>query len=122
MEKTQSYFYHALKVDEDICIGCAHCTKSCPTEAIRVKEGKARIYENKCVDCGECFRVCPVRAIYIKQDDFGLLLNYKYRIALVPAVFIGQFNEGIRTSQIYSCLKKLGLAVSFCLKYCPVLK
>lgn len=108
MDGSKPYFYHALKVDEDICIGCAHCIKSCPTEAIRVKDGKARIYENKCIDCGECFRSCPVKAIYIKQDDFELLLNYKYRIALVPAIFIGQFNEEIRTSQIYSCLKRLG--------------
>lgn len=108
MENSTSYFYHALKVDEDICIGCAHCIKSCPTEAIRVKNGKAKIHENKCIDCGECFRLCPVRAIYIKQDDFDLLLNYKYRIALVPAIFIGQFQEDIRTSQIYSCLKKIG--------------
>lgn len=103
-----TYFYHALKVDYDICIGCTHCLKACPTEAIRVKNGKALISANKCVDCGECFRVCPVKAIYIKQDDFGELSKYKYRIALVPAVFIGQFAEGIRTYQIYACLKKLG--------------
>ncbi len=108
MENTNSYFHHALKVDNDLCTGCTHCMKSCPTEAIRVRNGKAEIYGNKCIDCGECFKVCPVKAIFIKQDDFNELQNYKYRIALVPAVFIGQFPEEIRTSQIYSCLKKLG--------------
>ncbi|MDD3686297.1 MAG: [Fe-Fe] hydrogenase large subunit C-terminal domain-containing protein [Bacteroidales bacterium] len=108
MNSELTYFYHALKIDKDICIGCTHCMKSCPTEAIRIRDGKAVIYENKCIDCGECFRVCPVNAIYIKQDDFSELSNFKYRIALVPAVFIGQFADGVRTSQIYSCLKKLG--------------
>lgn len=108
MSSDATYFYHALKVDYDICIGCTHCMQSCPTEAIRIRNGKAVISENKCIDCGECFRVCPVKAIYIKQDDFEELSNYKYRIALVPAVFIGQFASGIRTSQIYACLKKLG--------------
>lgn len=102
------FFYHALTIDKDICIGCTHCMKSCPTEAIRIRDGKAFIYENKCIDCGQCFKVCPVKAIYIKQDDFGDLQNFKYRIALVPAVFIGQFPEKNRTSQIYSCLKKIG--------------
>jgi dissimilatory sulfite reductase (desulfoviridin) alpha/beta subunit len=108
MNTESTYFYHALKIDKDICTGCTHCMKSCPTEAIRIRDGKAVIYENKCIDCGECFRVCPVKAIYIKQDDFAELGNFKYRIALVPAVFIGQFADGVRTSQIYSCLKKLG--------------
>jgi iron only hydrogenase large subunit-like protein len=108
MNSEPAYFYHALKIDKEICIGCTHCMKTCPTEAIRIREGKAVIYENKCIDCGECFRVCPVNAIYIKQDDFSELGNFKYRIALVPAVFIGQFAHGVRTSQIYSCLKKLG--------------
>jgi iron only hydrogenase large subunit-like protein len=107
-EPKGTYFYHALKVDHDICVGCTHCLQACPTEAIRIKKGKAVLYANKCVDCGECFRVCPVRAIYIKQDDFAELGKYKYRIALVPAVFISQFAENVRTSQVYACLKKLG--------------
>ncbi len=108
MNNNESYFYHALKVDSEICMGCTHCMQSCPTEAIRVRNGVAVIIENKCIDCGECFKVCPVKAIYIKQDDFSLIFNYKYRIALVPAVFIGQFPEEIRTSEIYACLKKIG--------------
>ncbi len=108
MQEFCSYFYHALKVDEDICTGCTHCMKACPTDAIRIKSGKACIDGAKCVDCGECFNVCPVRAIFIKQDDFNLLLNYKHRIALVPAVFMGQFKDNVRTSQVYACLKKIG--------------
>lgn len=108
MENNNSYFYHTLKVDESICIGCTHCMQSCPTEAIRVRNGIAQIIENKCIDCGECFKVCPVKAIYVKQDDFSLIFDYKYRIALIPAIFIGQFPEDIRTSEIYACVKKIG--------------
>ena len=103
-----SFFYHALQVNEDVCIGCSHCMKSCPTEAIRVRNGKARIYENRCVDCGECYKACPVRAVYIKQDDFEDIFQYKHRIALVPAVFLGQFSEDIKSSQVYSVLREIG--------------
>ncbi len=101
-------FYHALQVDEDRCIGCSHCMKVCPTEAIRVHGGKAQIYENRCIDCGKCFKVCMSKAIYVKQDDFESIFDYKYRVALVPAVFLGQFSDDIRPSRIYAVLKELG--------------
>ncbi len=106
MEK--EFFHHALKINEAQCIGCTHCMKTCPTEAIRVKNGKAFLYENRCVDCGECFRECPVNAIYIDHDDFNQIYNYKYRIALVPAVLIGQFPEEVKTSEIYNVMLEMG--------------
>ena len=68
MDKTP--FFHALSIDEDACIGCSHCMKTCPTEALRVRDGKAVLIPDRCVDCGNCFKVCPTRAIYVKQDDF----------------------------------------------------
>jgi len=104
----QKVFHHALKIQKNQCIGCSHCMNICPTEAIRVRDGKAELFENRCIDCGECFRVCPVGAIIIEQDDFNKIFQYKYRVALLPAVLIGQFPEDIKTAQIYSVLKDLG--------------
>ncbi len=98
------HFHHALKISDDLCIGCSHCMNVCPTEAIRVRNGKAILYENRCVDCGECFKACPVSAIFIDQDDFKRIQAFKYRIALVPAVFIGQFHEGISRDQILAAI------------------
>lgn len=104
----QKIFHHALKIQKDQCIGCSHCMNICPTEAIRVREGKAELFENRCIDCGECFRVCPVNAIIIEQDDFNKIFQYKYRVALLPAVLIGQFPEDVKTTQIYNELIDLG--------------
>jgi iron only hydrogenase large subunit-like protein len=98
------HFHHALKISDDICFGCSHCMNVCPTEAIRVRNGKAILYENRCVDCGECFKVCPVSAIFIDQDDLKRIQAYKYRIALIPAVFFGQFPEEISHNQIYTAI------------------
>lgn len=64
-------FHHALKIREDLCEGCSHCMNVCPTEALRVKNGKAVLYAEKCVDCGKCFRECPSSAIIIDHDDFS---------------------------------------------------
>lgn len=103
-----AFFRHALKLNDYLCSGCTACMKICPTGAIRIKGGKAVLSDNKCVDCGECIKACSKKAIYIKQDDFQLLENYGCRVALVPATFIGQFDEKYKTKEIYSCLYKLG--------------
>ena len=101
-------FFHALSIDKDACIGCSHCMKSCPTEALRVRDGKAVITPDRCVDCGNCFKVCPTHAIYVRQDDFEDIYKFPCRVALVPAVFMGQFPNDITVSRIYSILKEIG--------------
>lgn len=95
-------FHHALKIQEDVCTGCTHCMQACPTEALRVKNGKARLIPERCVDCGECMRVCPVNAIRVEEDDFTKIFAYPYKVAVVPSVFIGQFARNIATRKIYS--------------------
>ena len=101
-------FHHALKILKEVCTGCTHCMNICPTEAIRVKDGKAELIDNRCVDCGFCYRVCPVKAIIVEQDDFNRIFEYKIRVALIPAVLTGQFPDNITTRQIYSELMELG--------------
>jgi len=106
-------FHHALKVVPDLCIGCTHCMKACPTEAIRVRNGLAEIMEERCVDCGECYKSCPVSAIIVEQDDFNEIFNFKVRVALVPSVLIGQFPSRITTEQIFGSLITLGFTHIF---------
>ena len=45
-------FYHSVRLDESLCKGCINCIKRCPTEAIRVRGGKASINNKFCIDCG----------------------------------------------------------------------
>lgn len=106
MEK--QFFHHALRILKDVCIGCSHCMRVCPTEALRVSNGVAQLIEDRCIDCGECFRVCPVHAIIIEQDDFTKIFDYKHRVALVPSVLMGQFPDEISDSDIYSVLQDVG--------------
>jgi len=101
-------FHHALKIQKDICIGCSHCMNVCPTGALRVRNGKAELYDERCVDCGKCYRVCPVGAIIVEQDDFSKVFDYKYSIALVPEVLFGQFPEEVSKGLVYKGLCKIG--------------
>lgn len=100
--------YHALRVDAQKCIGCTHCIKVCPTEAIRVVNGLAVVDYDRCVDCGQCHRVCPSGAFYIVQDDLAQIKAFKYRVILFPSVMIGQFHEKYTETQIYEGLKRVG--------------
>jgi iron only hydrogenase large subunit-like protein len=104
----QQGFHHALKILDELCIGCVHCTKVCPTEALRVIDGKAQLTNDRCIDCGKCMKVCPVNAIIIEQDDLNDILQFKARVALVSSVFIGQFPRHYQTRKIYSGLLEQG--------------
>ncbi|MBN2743793.1 MAG: 4Fe-4S binding protein [Marinilabiliaceae bacterium] len=101
-------FYHALNVNTDQCTGCTHCMMKCPTSAIRIRDGKATIRQDWCVDCGECMRACPVDAIYVAQDDFARIFDFKVRVALLPAVFFGQFADTVSDERIHAAVQEIG--------------
>ena len=50
---------HSVVLEYHKCRGCTTCIKNCPTEAIRVRNGKATILPNRCIDCGTCLRGVP---------------------------------------------------------------
>ena len=106
-------FHHALRVNESDCTGCTHCMTVCPTRAIRVRNGKARIIANRCVDCGECYKACPVSAISVEQDDLEMIFRFEARVILIPSILIGQFSHKIPASSIYSALKEIGFTHVF---------
>jgi iron only hydrogenase large subunit-like protein len=109
LKKDHKYdFHHALAVHPEKCTGCTHCMTVCPTKAIRVNKGKARILVNKCVDCGECYKACPVSAISVEQDDLDLIFRYKTRVILIPSILAGQFSHKIPVAEIYRALGEIG--------------
>lgn len=85
----------------------------CPTRAIRVRNGKARIIANRCVDCGECYKACPVSAIEVEQDDLQMIFRFEARVILIPSILIGQFSHKIPASSIYSALREIGFTHVF---------
>jgi ferredoxin len=86
-------YYHSVTLNKDKCKGCTNCIKGCPTEAIRVRDGKARIIDERCIDCGECIRVCPYHAKVAITDPLSKINDYKYKIALPAPTLLGQFKN-----------------------------
>lgn len=101
-------YFHSVTLDKDKCRGCTNCIKRCPTEAIRVRDGKAKIIKVRCIDCGECIRVCPYHAKRAVTDSFIELKKYKYNIALPAPSLYGQFSEINDINVILTGLKKIG--------------
>lgn len=50
--------------NKEVCVGCSHCVRSCPTGAFSGKHGEKPSFDaSKCIGCGLCASVCPVKAI-----------------------------------------------------------
>lgn len=86
-------FFHSVHLESDLCKGCINCIKRCPTEAIRVRNGKAHIIKEFCIDCGECIRICPHHAKKATFDSLDILHKYKHTVALPAPSLYGQFNN-----------------------------
>ncbi|MBP1545134.1 MAG: RnfABCDGE type electron transport complex subunit B [Oscillospiraceae bacterium] len=49
------------------CFGQGDCARVCPSDAIVVKDGLARVDKSKCIGCGMCEKVCPNDIIEIRK-------------------------------------------------------
>jgi len=83
MKKDENYI-NSIRTIKEKCIGCTHCLRICPTEAIRVRNRKMELYDLKCIDCGECFKVCPTGSIYSFYDNIEIIKNFDYKILIIP--------------------------------------
>lgn len=99
---------HTVTLDSDKCKGCIACMKRCPTEAIRVRNGKAKVYYDRCIGCGECVRMCPHQAKLPAYDPLESIYKYKYRIAVPAPSLFGQFNNLDDVDLVLNALLELG--------------
>ncbi len=106
-------YFHSIRVDTEKCDGRMKCLRACPTEAIRVRNGKAMIIEEKCIDCGECMIVCPQGAIVPLTDPFGELSKFRHTVAIPSPALYAQFGREILPEKILSGIKKLGFDDAF---------
>lgn len=100
--------YHSVRLNRDLCMGCTNCIKKCPTEAIRVRDGKAQIADNRCIDCGECIKACPHHAKSASMDSLDRLDDFDYSIALAAPALYAQFGAPADRFMVLAALRNLG--------------
>ena len=100
--------FHSVRLDKELCKGCTNCLMHCPTEAIRVRKGRAHILDERCIDCGECIRICNYHAKIAATDSLEILKRFRYSIALPAPSLYGQFRNLSDVGYVLSALKKIG--------------
>ena len=101
-------YTHSVLLDEAKCTGCTTCLKHCPTEAIRIRNGRAVINPDRCIDCGECIRNCPHKAKKAVCSKLSDMDNFKWKIALPAPSLYGQFDNLEDINYVLDGLKKIG--------------
>ncbi len=61
-----------VKINQDICVGCAKCFKTCIFNGLKYdkQKGKTSIIQDNCMGCGRCVNTCPNDAVSITIDDY----------------------------------------------------
>lgn len=106
-------YFHSVELNADLCCGCTNCLKRCPTEAIRIRGGKAHILSERCIDCGECIRICPHHAKHARSNQLEEINNYKIKIAIPAPALFGQFNNLNDIDIVLTGLRALGFDVVY---------
>lgn len=101
-------FYNSVHLDTAKCKGCINCIKRCPTQAIRVRNSKAKIIKEFCIDCGECIKICPHHAKLPKHDPLSVINDYEYTVALPAPSLYAQFNNMDDVNIVLRALLKMG--------------
>lgn len=101
-------YIHSVRFVREKCRGCVTCVKACPTDAIRVRNGKAELIPARCIDCGECMQRCPYHAVEGVSDKLEQIKDYQYNIVLPPPSLYAQFPAEISEDVIRGGLSHLG--------------
>ncbi|MBU0717245.1 MAG: 4Fe-4S binding protein [Planctomycetes bacterium] len=99
---------HGFTIDAEKCAGHLACMRVCPTQAIRVRDGKAKVIPELCIDCGICLGVCPSGAIQATTRSISEIHKFRYKVAVPSPVLFGQFPRGVTPAHIVAALRCLG--------------
>ena len=100
--------YHSIRFDDSACHGCMACMRVCPTQAIRVRRGRAAMLDDRCIDCGECIKVCTKSAVLPLTASPAGLGGFDYTVAVPSPALYTQFELDVTPGTIHQALRHSG--------------
>ncbi len=98
---------NSVRVSAKLCRECLHCLRTCPTQALRVRNGKPEVLEHLCVDCGACIRVCGTGALTtVGKAEVPRATDDT--VLIVPSAFLVQFGTHGDPHDVLAGLAGLG--------------
>jgi anti-sigma regulatory factor (Ser/Thr protein kinase) len=98
---------HSMRVAADTCRQCLRCLRCCPTNAIRVRDGKPTILEHLCVDDPACIGVCETGALSMSGSDSAHVARQDAVLVVQPSLLV-QFGPQVGPQDAIQALRDLG--------------
>ncbi|MCP4115501.1 MAG: 4Fe-4S dicluster domain-containing protein [Desulfobacteraceae bacterium] len=93
--------------DSENCTGCGACVRTCPTKAIRIKDGKSLLLVDNCIGGGLCINVCPQGCITPTTIPALEFRRTRFPIIFVAPVLYSQFRDAT-PGEVLKGLKSMG--------------
>ena len=102
----------SLYASADRCRDCRACLTACPTQAMRVRDGRPSVLEHLCVDCAECIAACSSQALTMRDEISSLddLPDKEQMLLVVPPALLAGCGPEYAPAQVLAALRGLGFA------------
>ena len=101
-----------LSISATKCRQCYRCVRECPTNALKIDQGKVKRIWSRCILCGICYKHCQHDAVTAHtgvQRVQELLNSGKKVIVCLDPTFPAVLDKGT-PGQLVTALKKLGFS------------
>ncbi len=102
----------SLYASTDRCRDCRSCLAACPTQAMRVRNGRPSVLEHLCVDCADCIAACAPGALTVREEVSSLddLTEKADMVLAVPPALLAGCGSAHPPAQVLAGLQTLGFA------------
>jgi len=101
-----------LSISDTRCRKCYRCVRVCPTNALKIDQGKVKRIWSRCILCGICYQDCPHDAVSAHtgvQHVLKLLDSGRKVVVCLDPTFPAVLDKGT-PGQLVTALKKLGFS------------